>query len=641
MKRIAPFLALAFLLAGCTNQPAATTSDLPISEPTSEATSEESSAEISSIQTSVESSEEITSEIVSNISSEDVTSEATSEATSELSSYQTSEAVSSAETSLDPHSLYGGYYASLESWENGEDLVNQLHAIIHGGTYNPVEYIHNSTANWDSNKDADTSLDDLEMLDVVYSGKKIDKNLTNASWQREHAFCASLMTGSTTGNAVKTLGRATDFHNLFASFTSGNTSRGNKNFGMADKTDPTYQSKLDSNGDGYSFDSVNFEPSDKDKGRLSRALFYMATMYNEVEYDPYNNVTMQPLQIVEENVPYVAGDECAFAIGNLSTLLSWTDYPVDELEYQHNESVYSYVPSVHEVNVEENHAQGNRNPYVDFPGLVDYAFGSKKDEAGSLDDVVSSYEFLDKKEEGVERYAISQAKRKYAVGDVFAQEDIQVVSIGYDGSKAPFEGFTVDGKAFGDAFESVGNLDITIQTPINDISYSLEVISEDPLALAQYQHKVTAKSEGNDFYGIASSNDTENRVTLSGVEWDVYWKSGSVQSNSQYFGCKFGTNTAPVQTLRFTSATAFSYQSLDQIKGIYLSGATASGSSYNVKMWIGDEQIYSGKLNYIDQSTKDECYGKTSPAKQGKVKIEITNITKAVYVDTIAVILED
>ena len=64
-----------------------------------------------------------------------------------------------------------------------------------------------------------------------------------------------------------------DFHNIFASFSSGNASRGNKNLGEA-KAEDYY--------DGYYSDTKIFEPGIKDKGIVARAILYMVTCYDEL-----------------------------------------------------------------------------------------------------------------------------------------------------------------------------------------------------------------------------------------------------------------------------------------------------------------------------------------------------------------------
>lgn len=639
MKKTKPILLFALLaLSSCgptanihsSESSSYSSSEVTSSSKPSETISEESKSESSS---SVESFSQETSsfESSSEISSKDESSESIVFSESESSSL----VYSSSEEKLDPHTLYGSYYSDLDTWENGEDLIDKLHAIIHGGTYTPLTYSGSKT-NWMSNSDADEYLYDHEFLDVVYSKDNILKSGTSTYWQREHAFCASLMTGSLTGDAVKHLGRATDFHNLFASSSNGNTSRGNKNYGVADKTSPTYTNRLNDNGnDGYAFDPVNFEPGNKDKGRLSRAIFYMVTMYNEDEYDEFNGVLMKGLTIVEEPVAYVAGDDCAFAIGNLSTLLNWSEYAVDLAEYQHNESVYSYIPEVHS-DPANNVAQGNRNPYVDFPGLVDYAFGNKKDSPGSLDDLVSSYESLEIGEEGPRYCAIESAKRRYNEDEPFHLSDVSILVVNNDFSEEPYTKFSVNGAIDGEPFDKGGEITLSVVTPLTVIPYTV-LVETDPIKSAAYQHLVTAKSAGNDFYNKNNQPGVTHSIDMDGLIWNVVYEEGSVQINSAALGCKFGTAAAPVKTLTFETAEDFSYLGLSEITGVYVSGASASGKSYTLSIYVGGSLIGTYGYGYIDTSTPIVKGKMLDSPMKGKVKIAITNITNAVYVQYLAI----
>ena len=223
-----------------------------------------SSSSIESITSSEESSSSVISSSVEESSSSEEQSSSSEQSSSEIP---------------ETH-YYDGYYDTLVSWTDGEDLKNQLNAIIRNG-YTPLSYIKSSKQNYDTNVHADHSKYDFEYLDVIYSENHTFKTETNKGWQREHAWCASLMCGSVTGNAVNCKGRATDFHNLFAANASGNQSRGNKNYGYADVLAPSYTTRFmtDDGNDGYSYDEIIFEPGDIDKGRLARAIFYMATMY--------------------------------------------------------------------------------------------------------------------------------------------------------------------------------------------------------------------------------------------------------------------------------------------------------------------------------------------------------------------------
>ena len=386
----------------------------------SAAFSSTSSETITSISETSSSISSMTSSSFSSSSS--FISSSSSSISSESSSSQSISSSSSSHSSPPENvSFYNGYYDELVSWTDGEDLKNQLYAIMRNG-YKPLSY---TAPNYESNINADHSKYDFEYLDVVYSDVDVFKTQTNRGWQREHAFCASLMCGSTTGEAVKQKGRATDFHNLFAANASANGSRGNKNYGVADTKHERYTKQTTANGeDGYSYDPQNYEPGNKDKGRLARAIFYMATMYKEDEKDLANNLTMKGLRIVEENVNYIPGEEGAFAIGNLSSLLDWSrTYNVDYLEMQHNISVYQDVCSI------DGYAQGNRNPFVDYPELVDYVYGDKKDNPGQLKDLLASEYTLGSYERVLDHYAIKEAKREYTYGDQVSSNDYIIVKV--------------------------------------------------------------------------------------------------------------------------------------------------------------------------------------------------------------------
>ena len=531
--------------------------------------------------------------------------------------------------------LYGGYYQSLISWQNGDDLKEKLHDIISGGTYEPLTYA-GSIPNWQSNSAADQDLYDHEFVDAVYIEDKVAKDGTNTYWQREHAFCASLMCGTTTGEAVKTLGRATDFHNLFASSSSANSSRGNKNYGVADKNALEYTNRTTSNGrDGYSFDAKNFEPGDVDKGRLSRAIFYMATMYGQDEYDEYDHLLYKGLKVVDGYVDYVSGVNCAYAIGNLSTLLEWSSFPVDVLEYQHNESVYSFVPKVHS-HEENNHAQGNRNPYVDFPGLVDYVFGAKKNEPGSLSDVISSYETLEIEKEGTRYYAIESAKRQYDEDEVFSREDLSVVRVAYDGKEAPFAGFDVYGVEENKPFAQGGEVGIIIRTDINEIEYTV-LVETDPVLDATWHHLLTGKTDGGDFKGIDSQSGVTHELLFDGLWWKVTWASGVIGNYNSDLGCKFGTAAKPAQTITFESKEAFNLDGHVNVDAMYLRGAAASGKSYTVSFYMDDELLFFESLGYIDTKTPLTLGKKLTSTKTGKAKFVISNITAHVNIQYLAV----
>ncbi len=102
---------------------------------------------------------------------------------------------------------------------------------------------------------------------------------------------------------------------------------------------------------GYS--GTVFEPNDEYKGDFARIYFYMATRYES--------------QISSWSSPMLAGNKYpAYTDWALKMLLRWAkEDPVSQKEIDRNNGVYEL--------------QHNRNPFVDYPGLEQYVWGTHKD----------------------------------------------------------------------------------------------------------------------------------------------------------------------------------------------------------------------------------------------------------------------
>ena len=554
-------------------------------------------------------------------------------ATFSLSSNPSSEPISSYSSNDESSSLpnedeeyYDGYYKDLVSWQNGEDLKEQLNSIIRNG-YKPLSYTKSSSKqNYDTNIHADHSKYDFEYLDVIYSDNDSFKTDTNKGWQREHAWCASLMCGSTTGYAINYKGRATDFHNLFAANASGNQSRGNKNYGYANAIALSYETKnmIDNGKDGYTYDEFIFEPGDVDKGRLARAIFYMATMYKDAEVDTANNINMKGLTIVEDPVSYVAGNSCAFAIGNLSDLLEWNKlFAVDYLEMQHNIAVYTDTDNP------DGYAQGNRNPYIDYPGLVDYVYGNKKDQPGSLKDVIASASYLHCNNNELSHYAIKEAKREYGHGDTLKNDDIKLVEVknnySYSDSTIAFTNSLI-GHAFVE--EDGDSMTSKISTPVNEISYQIIL---NPMGMCN-SGILPLKTDG-----ISKTKpDINQNVTFGGVPFTFCFETpyASVASNGMRIdnisagGITVGSDTKQLTKLKITTKEEVT------IDSAYIKAQAGNAkSSYSLTIKVGDILIYEGTVN---DSTKWQVFGdKTNNPITGQVSYIFTG-TASLKINSIA-----
>ena len=130
-----------------------------------------------------------------------------------------------------------------------------------------------------------------------------------------------------------------------------------------------------------------FEPNDEYKGDLARIYFYMVTCY-EPNYFSWVPVRNESKTKTGESA-ILSNNHCGtwvsdmfntadteegldpyqpFAPWALDMLMRWAkNDAVSEKEIARNESIWKF--------------QGNRNPFVDYPGLEDYIWGDKKDVA--------------------------------------------------------------------------------------------------------------------------------------------------------------------------------------------------------------------------------------------------------------------
>ncbi|MDE5808603.1 MAG: endonuclease, partial [Muribaculaceae bacterium] len=96
-----------------------------------------------------------------------------------------------------------------------------------------------------------------------------------------------------------------------------------------------------------------FEPGDEYKGDFARAFFYMATVYDDINW---------VINYMFQKNDYPTLRDWAFNI-----LLDWARHdPVSQKEIDRNNVVEQY--------------QGNRNPFVDFPELAEYIWGTRTSE---------------------------------------------------------------------------------------------------------------------------------------------------------------------------------------------------------------------------------------------------------------------
>lgn len=238
-----------------------------------------------------------------------------------------------------------GYY-SAATGKKGAALKTALYGII-------ADHTVRSYANlWD----------DMRKTDVRADGKVWDmySAITNYTfgddqagsyrkegdvYNREHSFPKSWFNDASP--------MYTDLFHLVP--TDGYVNGRRSNYPYGETNNPTWTS-----AEGFSklgpcslsgYSGVVFEPNDEYKGDFARNYFYMATAYED--------------RIASWSSPMLSGDAYpAYTDWAIAMLLRWAKQdPVSEKEIARNNAVYRI--------------QHNRNPYIDYPGLEQYVWGTK------------------------------------------------------------------------------------------------------------------------------------------------------------------------------------------------------------------------------------------------------------------------
>ena len=247
----------------------------------------------------------------------------------------------------------GTYYQNADG-EKGSALKTAMWAIIKDPQ--TVGY----SGLWNAYRTTDKR-DDGKVWDMYSSITNYDFDDHGSSfpyegsgYNREHSFPRSWF-----GGEVEPMN--SDVMHIVPTDGYVNNRRSNNPFG--ETTNPTYTSdggfsKLGpSSISGYS--GTVFEPNDEYKGDFARIYFYMVTCYED--------------RISSWDSDMLSGNKYpAFTTWALDMLLRWAEEdPVSQKEIDRNNAVYKW--------------QGNRNPYVDYPGLEQYVWGEYKDKAFSYD----------------------------------------------------------------------------------------------------------------------------------------------------------------------------------------------------------------------------------------------------------------
>ena len=254
-----------------------------------------------------------------------------------------------------------GYYSSATG--SGYNLKTQLKNIIDNINDNNGLPFHDTSVTygdlWDLYKTSDVRSDG-KVWDIYSSCNftfTTDQDTGSGGtsecdkYNREHTFPQSWYGGSNSHPL-----RA-DAHHVFPSDKKVNNIRGNIAFGEVLTKD--YESNNGSKrGTSNIFGPTDkvFEPIDEFKGDIARALFYVATRYED-EIDSWENNNNGANDMLDGSSNKV------FEQWSLEMLFKWhSEDPVSQKEIDRNEEIFTH--------------QNNRNPFIDHPEYVSEIWSS-------------------------------------------------------------------------------------------------------------------------------------------------------------------------------------------------------------------------------------------------------------------------
>lgn len=185
----------------------------------------------------------------------------------------------------------------------------------------------------------------------MYSDMMVETRIQFGTYMnREHSFPKSWWGGDTDVKAY------TDLNHLYPGEAKANQAKSNYPLGEVRTASKFYNgvSMVGSPKDGLGGGSaLVFEPDDEYKGDFARTYFYMVTCYQDYTWARNNMYMLQ-----QNTYPTLSG----WAV---DMLLKWhREDPVSDKEQNRNDNVYMI--------------QGNRNPFIDYPELAEYIWGTKR-----------------------------------------------------------------------------------------------------------------------------------------------------------------------------------------------------------------------------------------------------------------------
>ena len=246
-------------------------------------------------------------------------------------------------------SIPDGYYDGVNGKKGADNILNALKTCI-SKNYNEINYSALEDHYLNTDFYADTLWDMYSTCRFTMAEANKAQKAVCDGWNKEHVVCQSWL-GS--GPMVS------DMFNVYPTDARVNNLRSNYPYGVVGtnkgiSNDPDHHAlgKLGTSALTGAGSNTVYEPDDRYKGDFARTFFYMVARYRNNILNDGNGSAM------------FSSSPTNLTSYSLSFLLDWhRNDPVSPKEIDRNQGVYG--------------EQNNRNPFIDYPDLVEYIWGDK------------------------------------------------------------------------------------------------------------------------------------------------------------------------------------------------------------------------------------------------------------------------
>lgn len=474
-----------------------------------------------------------------------------------------------------------GYYADVDGKKGADNILKALNTCI-SRNYNEISYKALEDHYLKTDFYADTLWDMYSTCRFVFEDANNPQKAVCDGWNKEHVVCQSwLGSGPMVSDMFNVYPTDARINNLRSNFPYGQVSSFS---GFSKDPDKHGLGKLGASVAGI---GTVYQPDDRYKGDFARTFFYMVARYRDNILNSGNGSQM------------FTSNPTNLTSYSLNFLLQWhRDDPVSDKEIDRNQGVYG--------------EQKNRNPFIDYPELVEYIWGNK---VGQQVDLSTMTPTCDNYQGGGDQPVVKYGVTWIAGGTKLRTDSVKADNKVNSLPDAPascsltsetFVGWTTT-PITGTTDQAPALFTTTAQSPAvqADVTYYAVYAHAEQ---QQGQGAVTATQEFKDFSrGNAVTSVEAGNVTIT-------FDKGSASNAATYYTevrcyakSKITFSGATMSQIKFDAGDNDKGNALTPSTGTMTNGYTWTGNASSVTFTVGGDSGYRGikaiTVTYEDNTT--------------------------------------